>query len=76
MRIGEYNELTILRFTTPGAYLGDELGNDVLLPGKYTTPDMQEGSIVKVFVYKDSEDRVVATTEDPLIYLDSGNGIS
>ncbi len=71
MRIGEYNELTILRFTTPGAYLGDELGNDVLLPGKYTTPDMEEGSIVKVFVYKDSEDRVVATTEDPLIYLDS-----
>lgn len=71
MKIGEYNDLTILRFTAPGAYLGDEQDNDVLLPGKYITPEMQEGETVRVFIYKDSEDRIVATTETPLIFLDS-----
>lgn len=69
MKIGQYNDLTILRFTAPGAYLGDEEDNDVLLPGKYTTQDMQEGDVIRVFLYKDSEDRIVATTEDPLIEL-------
>lgn len=70
MKIGQYNELTILRFTAPGAYLSDDEDNDVLLPGKYLTDDMQEGDIISVFIYKDSEDRVVATTEKPLIVLD------
>jgi predicted RNA-binding protein (virulence factor B family) len=70
MNIGQYNELTILRFTAPGAYLSDDQDNDVLLPGKYITDDMHEGEIVSVFIYKDSEDRVVATTENPKIILE------
>jgi predicted RNA-binding protein (virulence factor B family) len=70
MNIGQYNELTILRFTAPGAYLSDDQDNDVLLPGKYITDDMHEGEIVSVFIYKDSEDRVVATTENPKIVLE------
>jgi uncharacterized protein len=69
MKIGQYNELTILRFTAPGAYLGDDEDNDVLLPGKYITPEMKEGDMIKVFIYKDSEDRIVATTETPLLEL-------
>lgn len=69
MNIGQYNELTILRFTAPGAYLSDDQDNDVLLPGKYLTDDMQESDLISVFIYKDSEDRVVATTEKPLIVL-------
>jgi predicted RNA-binding protein (virulence factor B family) len=70
MTIGQYNDLTILRFTAPGAYLGDEEDNDVLLPGKYVTEEMKEGDIINVFLYKDSEDRIVATTETPLITID------
>lgn len=70
MNIGQYNELTILRFTAPGAYLGDDQDNDVLLPGKYLTEEMQEGDLISVFLYKDSEDRIVATTETPLITLE------
>lgn len=69
MKIGQYNTLTLLRFTAPGAYLGDEEGNDVLLPGKYVTDNMQEGEQLTVFIYRDSEDRIVATTETPLICL-------
>lgn len=67
MHIGEYNDLTILRFTTVGAYLGDDEDNDVLLPNKYLSDEMEIGENILVFIYKDSEDRIVATTETPLI---------
>jgi predicted RNA-binding protein (virulence factor B family) len=69
-RIGEYNTLTIHRFTSVGAYLGhaDAAYEDViLLPNKYLKPGMQEGDEIKVFVYLDSDERPVATTLDPLV---------
>ena len=69
MKIGEVNELTIDRFTSVGAYLLDEEGNDVLLPNKYVDDDYLEEDVIKVFVYRDSEDRVVATNETPKIKL-------
>jgi len=69
MKIGQVNELKLLRFTSVGAYLADEEDNDVLLPNKYLTDDIDLDDMVKVFVYRDSEDRVVATTETPLIEL-------
>lgn len=69
MKLGQINDLTTLRFTSVGAYLGDEEDNDVLLPNKYLTPDLEIGNLISVFLYKDSEDRIVATTETPLIKL-------
>jgi hypothetical protein len=69
MKIGEYNNLTILRFTSVGAYLADEEDNDVLLPNKYLTDEMLIDDTLNVFVYRDSEDRAVATTEKPLIEM-------
>jgi len=69
MKLGEYNVLTILRITTVGAYLGDEFDNDVLLPNKYLTQQMSVGEDITVFLYNDSEDRLVATTEKPFIVL-------
>lgn len=69
MKIGEFNELTLLRFTSVGAYLEDEEENDVLLPNKYLTDDMEIDEKVNVFIYRDSEDRVVATTEIPYIEM-------
>ncbi len=69
MTVGEYNELEILRFTAPGAYLGDNEGNEVLLPGKYIVDSWGVGDNIRVFIYKDSEDRIVATTEHPYITL-------
>lgn len=69
MRLGEYNKLSILRFTSVGAYLGDKEDNDVLLPNKYLTEDMMLGDDIDVFLYRDSEDRLVATTEKPYIIL-------
>lgn len=69
MNLGEVNTLRVLRFTSVGAYLGDEEDNDVLLPNKYLTEDVSIDSEVEVFLYRDSEDRIVATTERPKIKL-------
>jgi predicted RNA-binding protein (virulence factor B family) len=67
MHLGKINQLTIDRLTPPGAYLYDVQGNEVLLPKKYLLPEHTEGSEVSVFVFKDSENRIVATTETPFI---------
>ena len=67
MILGAWNELRLDRFTSVGAYLEDEEGNDVLLPNKYVEPSFQEDDIVRVFIYKDSEDRIIATTLTPFL---------
>ena len=69
MEVGKYNTLQILRGTSVGMYLGDEEGNDVLLPHKYIPENTQIGESIEVFIYRDSEDRLIATTLKPLILL-------
>lgn len=58
--------LKVNRFVDFGCYLGDEDGREVLLPKRYLTGNEQEGDEMEVFVYNDSENRPVATTEKPL----------
>lgn len=70
LELGIINTLVIDRLTTPGAYLMAQDGNDVLLPGPYLTPQMKEGMLIDVFLYTDSEDRLVATTNKPTAMLD------
>ena len=65
--IGKYNTLTIERVTSVGMFLSDVEGEEVLLPNQYLTDDMHVEDVIKVFVYLDSEDRPVATTETPKI---------
>ncbi len=65
LKIGKYNSLHVSHNVDFGAYLEDNEGNQVLLPARYITAPLQPGSDIEVFVYKDSEDRPVATTEHP-----------
>ena len=65
MKIGEYNTLHINRMVDFGAYLIDDDTHEVLLPKRYLTPEMKVGDAIRVFVYNDSENRPVATTEQP-----------
>jgi uncharacterized protein len=65
--IGKYNTLTIARSTDFGLFLEDVQGDEVLLPNRYVTDEMQIDDSITVFVYNDSEDRPVATTEKPFI---------
>ena len=67
--IGIHNELVVDRILSPGAFLIDSEGNDVLLPNKYLPKETKVGDQLKVFVYNDSEDRIVATTLSPLLQL-------
>lgn len=67
MRTGEIQTLKVGRISDYGVYLTDEEQNEVLLPNRFTRLDMKEGDEVRVFVYHDSEDRLVASTENPHI---------
>ena len=70
MKLGNINKLTAVRQTDNGFYLVDDDDNEVLLPNAYITEDLSITDVIDVFVYKDSEDRIVATTEEPKIKLD------
>lgn len=61
--VGEYSELKIARRADFGVYLTDGK-EEVLLPKRYVPANAALGDRLKVFVYLDSEDRPVATTED------------
>ena len=70
--LGENNNLEILRSTTIGVFLGDEEGNDVLLPNKYVPKTGAEiGAFIDVFIYRDGEERLIATTLVPKIKLNN-----
>jgi len=63
--LGRRNLLSVIRESSPGLYLdGGELG-EILLPGRYIPKNLAQGQKIDVFVYRDSEDRLVATTETP-----------
>lgn len=66
---GKQIELKIIKRATFGLFLGDESGEEVLLPTKYCSEEMKPGDQIKVFVYKDSEGKKIATTLTPKIYL-------
>ncbi len=63
--IGKRNQLPFVREATPGFYLDGDLHGEILLPGRYLPHRPKVGALVDVFVYRDSEDRLVATTEVP-----------
>ncbi len=71
MNIGKYNTLEVVSDTKFGLYLADEEGNDVLLPNKFCPKDAKIGDKLDVFVYRDHEQRPVATNQRPLIIRDS-----
>ena len=67
MRIGEIQTLRVARVSEFGLYLADSEGNEVLLPNRYVSLTQKVDDEVEVFVYHDSEDRIIATTETPKI---------
>jgi predicted RNA-binding protein (virulence factor B family) len=74
IEIGKYNTLTILRDTKVGLFLGNETEDpegihDILLPNKYVPSQFEIGDDLTVFVYLDHEERPVATTLEPYIFL-------
>lgn len=63
--IGQRNTLRVVREAPPGLYLDGGTSGEILLPGRYIPRGIAPGDRLDVFVYRDSEDRLVATTETP-----------
>ncbi|UPL49708.1 CvfB family protein [Hymenobacter sublimis] len=64
MNLGDFNELEVAREVDFGMYLTSDDG-DLLLPRKYIPAGTHVGDVVRVFVYRDSEDRLIATNLEP-----------
>lgn len=67
LNIGQNNRLTIESLQQSGAQLSSRDGQQVFLPGRFVTAAMQEGDEITVFIYLDTDDRPIATTEQPLV---------
>jgi hypothetical protein len=67
IELGNYNTLEILRDTSVGLFLGDEEGNNVLLPNKYVPKMYEIGDMLTVFCYLDYDERPIVTSLTPLI---------
>ncbi|MDR1285288.1 MAG: DNA-binding protein [Campylobacteraceae bacterium] len=65
IKTGKINQLKVARKSDFGLYLLDKEENEVLLPNAYVTPFMQIGKVIDVFIYHDSENRLVASTLYP-----------
>ena len=69
VKTGEYNLMKVLRAVEFGVYLDD--GNEgILLPKRFVPTDLKVGDEINVFVYHDSDDRLIATTQKPLGVMD------
>ena len=64
IKVGEYNILKVAREVDFGLYM-DDGGEGILLPKRFVTAGTKIGDEVKVFLYHDGEDRLIATTQQP-----------
>jgi len=71
MKLGEYQELYYVNKKDFGIYLAEDMENEtrVLLPAKQVPENVKIGDKIKVFLYKDSSDRLIATTNEPKISI-------
>ena len=75
MKLGEYQELIYVKKVDFGVYLGENENAEerVLLPAKQVPADAKRGDKIKVFLYKDSKDRLIATTNEPKLTIGTLN---
>lgn len=66
IQIGKYNTLEVIKHVDFGVYLDGGPFGELLLPLKYVPDGIEPGDEVEVFVYSDSEDRLITTTKDPI----------
>ncbi len=69
VEIGKYNTLTVVKIVDFGVYLDGGERGEILMPKEYVPTNCSPDDEVDVFVYFDSEDRIVATTEIPAIQV-------
>lgn len=65
VQLGQYNTLPVLKLVEFGLYLDGGDGLEILMPNRYIPEGAKEGDTLQVFVYQDSEARLIATNEHP-----------
>ena len=65
LRLGHYNRLEVIKELDFGLYLDGYDGEEILIPRVYVPEGTQIGDFLEVFIYRDSEDRLIATTLKP-----------
>ena len=68
MKLGEKQVLTVVKIVDFGVYLGND-EERVLLPKKQVPEGIEPGDPVEVFLYRDSSDRLIATTNEPKLTM-------
>ncbi len=69
LNIGQFNRLSVSHLADAGVYLDGGRYGDILLPRRYVPRQCQAEDELEVFIYLDSEDRLIATTERPLLQV-------
>ncbi len=71
MQLGEFQTLTIIKKVDFGVYLGEDKNaqEKVLLPAAQVPPEAKVGDEMRVFLYKDSQDRLISTVREPKLTL-------
>ena len=65
IELGKINRLKVVKFVDFGLYLDGGREGEILLPSRYVPEGVQVGDEIDVFLYLDSEERLIATTEKP-----------
>jgi uncharacterized protein len=63
--LGKINPLKVVKTVEFGVYLDGGSDGEILLPTRYVPEGCEIGDTLPVFIYNDSEDRLIATTEKP-----------
>lgn len=69
VKLGKYNQLEVVKEVDFGVYLDGGEGEEILLPARYVPEGCKPGEVLNVFIYLDNEERLVATTLDPLVQV-------
>ena len=66
IRLGDYNRMTVVKKVDFGLYLDGGQAGEILLPTRYIPEGTEIGDELNVFIYLDQDERIIATTEQPL----------
>ena len=69
IELGKFNQLKVVKFVDFGLYLDGGDDGEILLPLRYVPEGVKEGDVLNVFLYLDNEERLVATTQTPLVQV-------
>ena len=69
IELGKFNRLKVVKQVDFGMYLDDDIEGEILLPKRYVPQDCKVGDELDVFIYLDNEERLVATTQQPLVQV-------